>query len=205
MRGYEIENILKKNGLIYSTTQTDKMMKTLGYIKFCDEMLEADFQGMNVQSFINKIEEIAERAKKEFQNRECPLCGKDRFIGVYNCDHSTMSPPNMPKAPVTYPIVAVPCPACNKTAGEEAVKRLYHKAVNKGHADFFIARLECFDLLEPLMYILKTVTPLNELNETIEIVRANIYRKPTEKDEKTVNFSLIIDKLTTDSTHNIQG
>ena len=204
MKNYEIENLLKKNGLIYSTTQTDKVMDKLGYIKFCGEMLDADLQGLNSQSFINKIEEIADRAKKDLQNRECPLCGKDRFIGVYNCDHTTMAPPKITKAPVTYPVIAVPCPACNKTAGEEAIKRLYHKAVNKGHADFFIARLECFDLLEPLMYILKTVTPLNELNETIEIVRSNIYRKPANKDKNPVDFSLSIDKLTTDSTHKIQ-
>ena len=204
MKLYELDNIIKKNGLTFNSAQIDKVLKALEYVKFHAEMLDADIPAESPTQLVGKIQEIADRIKKDLQNRECPLCGKDRFIGVYNCDHTTMAPPKITKAPVTYPVIAVPCPACNKTAGEEAIKRLYHKAVNKGHADFFIARLECCDLLEPLMYILKTVTPLNELNETIEIVRTNIYRKPANKDNIPVDFSLSIDKLTTDSVMKIQ-
>ena len=183
-------------------------MDKLGYIKFCGEMLDADLQGLNSQSFINKIEEIADMAKKEFSSRNCHICGTStaRMISVYNCHHSSrqINQSNC-KNVFAYPDYAIPCPACHKTEGEEAVKRTFNKAIFSGNAVYYIAYLDYNDLLEPLMFILRTCTKKDELEELINISRSTIYKKPAENDNKEVDFATTIDKLTTDSNHKIQG
>lgn len=201
MKNYEIENLLKKNGLTYSTSQTDKVMDKLGYIKFCGEMLDADLQGLNSQSFINKIEEIADRIKADFKNRNCPVCGTSdaRMISVFNCDHSTRKITKQNEKHIfAYPDFAIPCPACNN--GEEAVKRTFQKSLFKGLGAYYIAYLEYNDRLDPLMYILKTCIDKSELDDLIAYSQETIYKKPSENNIIPVDISSTIQKLSKESS-----
>lgn len=187
MKLYELDNIIKKNGLTFNSAQIDKVLKALEYVKFHAEMLDADIPAESPTQLVGKIQEIADRIKKDLQNRECHICGTStaRMISVYNCHHSSrqVNQSNC-KNVFAYPDYAIPCPACNKTEGEEAVKRTFNKAIFSGNAVYYIAYLDYNDLLEPLMFILRTCTQKDELEELINISRSTIYKNQQKTTKK---------------------
>ena len=203
MKVYELENIIKKNGAIFTSVQIEKMMKKLEYVKYHDEMLSAVITETNHLNFANRLQEIADRIKADFKNRNCQICGISdaRMISVFNCEHKTRQINKQNEKHIfAYPDYAIPCPACNKTAGEEAVKRTFQKSLFKGLGPYYIAYLEYNDRLDPLMYILKTCIDKSELDDLIAYSQETIYKKPAENDKIPVDFSSMIQKLSKESS-----
>lgn len=206
MKQYQLETIIKKNGQIFTGAQIDKMMKKLEYVKYHDEMLSANIIDDNPSEFASRLEEIADRIKEDFKNRKCPICGTSdaRMISVFNCEHTTRQVNQQNEKWIfAYPEYAIPCPACSKTAGEEAVKRTFQKARFKGLAMHYIAYLDYNGILEPLIYILNYCMTKDEIQELITRSRDMLYKKPEENSEKPIDFSKTIHKLATDSTKKI--